>query len=90
MPSSVRRSGWVRVEFDVRPNGRPENIELVDSSEELFVKPALESVERWLFPPGMPEADRKGLRNQITFQLNSERGEIIPPAKPVLRRSALG
>ena len=81
MPPNAKRSGWVRLEYDIRPDGRPdmETMRVLDASEGgTFTEASRKAVEAWVYPPGMPEADRTGLSTTITFQLSDERGNLIP------------
>jgi len=87
MPRYAERSGHVFVKYDVSEVGKPENVSVVSSSQSLFEKAALESVEKWSFTkltaemkaePEFNPDDRKNLTTKITFILSTEIGKIIP------------
>jgi tetratricopeptide (TPR) repeat protein len=81
MPRAAKRSGHVNFKFDVSDEGKPINIEIVSSTEKVFVKPAEKSLKAWEYDPisddDMPES-RKGIVTKITFMLYNERGKLIP------------
>jgi len=84
MPSRARRSGHVNVVFDVDENGKPFNIRVLSATEDIFIKPAVKSVEKWMYSPiGRGEEDvvaktRKDVSNKITFRLTDQLGRVIP------------
>ena len=82
MPSGASRSGWVHIRFDVDAKGSPTNVRAVDASEHVFKRPALESVERWLYATGAEGQTREGVDTFVTFKLRDERGEVLPPKRP--------
>ena len=83
MPPSARSSGWVDLEFDIQPDGRiaADTVEVADSSGATFERSAKSSLEKWVYPPGMPEGARKGVTTRITFQLRRPNGSIMPPSR---------
>ena len=83
MPQSARRSGWVDLEFDIGMDGRvdTDTVRVVGASENVFRDPSINVVESWVYPPGMPEIDRKAAEARITFVLSRPGGSIIPPLR---------
>ena len=63
-------TGWVRVAFDVRPDGRVENVSVVEASpQRIFNRAAIRAVKRWVYAPSPgagPGARR--LERMIEFQ----------------------
>ena len=82
MPDRARRSGWVRLKFDVDPDGRPINVKVDESSESLFEAAAKGSVARWIYATGARAEPRRGVQTMISFNLYSSNGNLLPPKKP--------
>lgn len=65
--------GFVVVEFDVRADGSVENASVVESSHEVFEKPALAAAERCRFKPrtvaGAPQPSF-GVRKRFVFEMD--------------------
>ena len=80
MPPQAERSGWTQFKFDIQSNGRVDmdTVEVIDESGKVFREASRNSLKMWVYPPGMPEEDRKGVSTTITFQLSDERGNLIP------------
>ena len=49
---SHRVSGTVLVAYIVKPDGRVENAQVIESTDRRFDEPVLDALERWLFVPG--------------------------------------
>ncbi len=85
MPRNAKRSGHVNLVFDVDETGKPFNIRVLSSTEDIFEEPAIASVEKWQYSPvghGETEAKiRKGVASKITFRLTNRQGKIIPEKK---------
>lgn len=81
MPMRADRSGHCIMAFDVTAEGTPFNVKAVSCSQSLFARASERAVSRWRYNPkivdGQPVA-RQGMRNQITFNLVDERGNLIP------------
>lgn len=81
MPMRADRSGHCIMAFDVTAEGAPFNVKAVSCSQSLFARASEKAVSQWRYNPkivdGQPTA-RRGLRNQITFNLVDERGNLIP------------
>lgn len=45
------QEGWVRLGFTVQPDGKASDIEVVESSQRIFEKPAQRAVAKWRFKP---------------------------------------
>ena len=74
-------SGHVIVMFDVSDTGSPENIRVMNSTQKILEKPAIESVKRWTFTQrGADEKpdSRKDIHNRIVFRLLDRKGNILP------------
>ena len=81
MPRAADRSGSVIVRFDLNDKGKPSNIKKVSSSKALFDKPALKSVEKWVYSEMTPDQkieNRKNITTLIRFRLSNSKGELIP------------
>ena len=67
--------GWVLVEFDVRPDGGVANAFVVDSSNRMFEKAALNAAYRFRFRPrvvdGVPQLT-SGLQNLFRFEFSTD------------------
>ncbi len=81
MPLRAERSGHCKVRFDVTGQGVPMNVKASYCSQSLFLRPTIKSVQKWKFNPrikdGFPVA-MTGLTNIVRFQLQDERGKLIP------------
>ena len=81
MPRNARRSGHVIVVFDIDETGKPFNVRVLSSSEEIFEQPAMQSVEKWMYTPvdrGEDTKVRKDVSSKITFKLSDQTGKLIP------------
>jgi TonB family protein len=47
--------GWVRLGFRVQPGGEVSDIEVLESSQRVFEKPALRAMKKWRFQPDTVE-----------------------------------
>lgn len=68
-PELLRRAnieGWVLLAFDVRADGRVEDVHVIESSPPyLFDLSAVHSLERWYYPPH----ERTGMRVRLSFAM---------------------
>ncbi len=81
MPPRAQRSGHCTVIFDVSPQGEPYNIKTPFCSEPMFERPTLKAVAKWKYRPKIQDGQavaRTGVKNQMSFNLTDERGQIIP------------
>jgi len=81
MPRKAKRSGHVNVMFDIDTSGKPINIRAISSSQSLFEKSAIASVEKWKYHAAMDAPDgqiRKDIVSKISYQLTDGYGKIIP------------
>lgn len=72
MPKYAENSGRVIVKFDISDAGHPTNIKVIQMTENIFVKPAMESIRGWRYEPlelNENKEARKGIVNAIVFQL---------------------
>lgn len=47
-----RLEGYVKMEFDIMPNGKPANIMILESyPEEMFVRSAVSALRKWKYTP---------------------------------------
>lgn len=81
VPPRATKSGHCVIGFDISAEGRPFNIAALSCSESLFSRPAIRSVEKWVYKPEIRNGQaitRAGLKTTIRFQLTDEAGRIIP------------
>lgn len=78
MPRKAERSGWVSLRFDINDEGRPINIEALESSESYYERSAVKSVESWVYATGISPNERENIETIITYRLTESRGRIIP------------
>lgn len=74
-------SGYCRVRFDISPDGQPFNVSATSCTNAQLKSPTVKSVQKWKYAPkienGRPVA-RSGLQATIRFDLQDERGEVLP------------
>lgn len=81
MPRAANGSGYVQVLFDVTDEGKTKNIRVLDSSHTLFERPAIQSVEKWIYTERSEEEDegsRSDVTSRVTFVLMDGRGNVLP------------
>lgn len=78
MPRDARRSGHVKVVFDIDEAGKVENARVKSSSSKIFEAAALKSLKGYRYTPNAPADKRKGIETKITFRLSRANGKIIP------------
>lgn len=67
--------GTVLVQFDVTANGQVVNVVVVESSNSLFERPAIQAAERFKFKPRVIDGvalDSYGIRNLFRFALDAQ------------------
>lgn len=65
----------VLLQFDVTKEGTTQNIQVLESTSWCFEKPAIKSVEKWLYRPKIlfgEAVEREGVVTQVTFRLSEE------------------
>lgn len=65
----------VALQFDVTPDGRVANVEVVNSTDSCYNRYAVRAAEKWKYNPKIVEGEqawRRGVRTNITFQVGSE------------------
>ncbi len=76
MPDFPRRMGFRRpdgkitMKFDVDANGKPMNIEVVESDSNIFVEPTVEAITKWRYAPTIRDGkytETKGIEYSINF-----------------------
>lgn len=70
--------GFVRVAFDINPNGIPENIEVIEQNPvKTFAKVAIEAVSQWKYEPLIVNGEAVTQENvsvQLDFKLSDYLG----------------
>ena len=65
----------VSLQFDVTPDGRVTNVEVVDTTDSCYNRYAVRAAEKWKYNPKIVDGEqawRRGVRTNITFQVGSE------------------
>jgi len=81
MPTRATRSGHCRLIFNIGPDGRPYDVRATSCSQSHFERPAVRSVEKWIYRPEIKDGlaiSRAGVSTTIRFNLTDESGRIIP------------
>ncbi len=81
MPRQAERSGHVVVQYDLDGSGSPVNISVASSTEKLFEKAAIESVQSWKYHVSEetdPSKSRTGITSTVRFKLYDRAGKLIP------------
>ena len=81
MPTRAQRSGHCNMRFDVSAEGSPFNVTAVNCSQNLFERASIKSVQGWKYKPRIHNGQAiamRGLTTRISFNLNDERGNVIP------------
>ena len=71
---SADKEEIVLVEFDITPDGRTDNIKVIDSTNSCFDASARESVEQWRYDPKIVDGEpafRRGVQAQIKYVLGT-------------------
>jgi len=74
-------SGYVKIKFDVDIEGRVLNPVVIASTNRKLDRPALESLEKWGYAPGISGSDAQGIESTIRFNLQDEKGRYLPVGK---------
>lgn len=67
---SRQAQGVVRVQFDVTPEGAVVNPRVIETPHRCFVRPVLNTVSKWKYPPAGGTAMRYGLVETFSFVLS--------------------
>ncbi len=65
-------TGYVIVEYDINKKGKPKSIKIVESTNEIFNRPTIKSVYKYLYLPTIEKGkviETNGVRSKITFQI---------------------
>lgn len=79
--SQGNASGYCRVQFDINPQGQPFNVSVTLCTDKQLQAPTVKSVQRWKYAPkvqGGQAVTRTGLQTTIRFDLQDERGKVLP------------
>jgi len=74
-------SGYCRVSFDISPEGRPFNVQTTICTNQQLESATVKSVQDWKYSPEIRDGrpvSRSGLETIIRFDLQGERGELLP------------
>ena len=74
-------SGYCQVQFDINPQGQPFNISATLCTDKQLQSPTVKSVKQWKYAPQMrggQAVTRSGLKTTIRFDLQDERGKVLP------------
>ena len=66
-------TGYVLVEYDIKKNGRPKNIEIIESTNEIFNKEAYKSVKKYRYLPSIKDGEKvvsQGVKVKISFEID--------------------
>jgi Gram-negative bacterial TonB protein C-terminal len=80
MPENATKSGHCTLEFQLAGNGYPFNVKIKFCSEEIFTKPSIKAVQRWLYSTCNQDGDFTTTTHNasVTYLLTDESGDIIP------------
>lgn len=67
-----REEGWVRLRFTVQPGGEVSDVEVLESSQRIFEKPALRAMKKWRFQPKTVEGRPVSTPMVQTIEFNFE------------------
>lgn len=74
-------SGYCKVRFDVSPEGQPYNVETTICTNKQLKASTVKSVQKWKYSPRIQDGrpvSRSGLETTIRFDLQGDRGELLP------------
>ena len=74
-------SGYCKVRFDVSPEGQPFNIQNTVCTSRLLERATIRNVQKWKYNPKIVDGrsvSRSGVETTIRFNLEDERGKILP------------
>ena len=77
----VGRSGHVIVKYDVDDAGNPIDLEVVNTTHEMFNKSALDAARKFKYSKyedGTDRKNRQDITTKITYRVTDERGNILP------------
>lgn len=81
MPEDAYRSGHSMVMFDLSEVGKLINVKIIKSTQSIFDRPTIESVEKWVYSESTKESDpdsRINLTTKVSYILVDEYGNVIP------------
>lgn len=74
-------SGYCKVRFDVSPEGAPFNITTTVCTTKVLERATIKNVQKWKYNPKIVDGrsvSRSGVETTIRFNLQDERGKILP------------
>lgn len=74
-------SGYCDVQFDISAEGKPFNVSATLCTNDQLKAPTVKSVLKWNYAPEMRDGQsvsRTGLKTTIRFDLQDERGRLLP------------
>lgn len=74
-------SGYCKVRFDVSPEGQPFNITTTVCTTSVLERATIKNVQKWKYNPKIVDGrsvSRTGVETTIRFNLQDERGKILP------------
>jgi len=87
MPSrflSGDNSGYCKAEFDVSPEGKPFNVRTSVCTNRTLESATIKSIQKWKYNPKIVDGrsvSRSGVQTTVRFDLQDERGKILPLPK---------
>ena len=74
-------SGYCKVRFDVSPEGQPFNVQTTVCTAKVLERATIKNVQKWKYNPKIVDGrsvSRSGVETTIRFNLQDERGKILP------------
>lgn len=85
--SSMRKSGYVSFKFDLNEDGSPVNIEVVNATDKVFIRPSRVALKKWKYEPLRADHtsnSRNGLVTTFRFNIHDfMSGRLISGSKLV-------
>ena len=84
MPSrflSGDNSGYCKAEFDVSPEGKPFNVRTSICTNRTLESATIKSIQKWKYNPKIVDGrsvSRSGVQTTVKFNLQDERGKLLP------------
>ena len=78
MPKMARKSGHVKVIYNVDINGAVQDPKIVSSTDKIFERGVLKAVRQWRYPPNGPADKRQNIESKVSFRLVDSKGKLIP------------
>jgi hypothetical protein len=65
-------TGYVILEYDISKKGKPKNIQVIETTNEIFNRPSVKSVKKYLYLPTLKDGkavESEGVKSKLTFQI---------------------